>query len=105
MPRKQYPAMRCGAQEGNSSNATEAPTIGAEILIQNQHRASLAETKRSRIKISTIKGHCNKLKTIIEWIKTNYPEYADAGGIIQLSEEELQDPKKIYHKNPLLNVF
>jgi hypothetical protein len=51
------------------------------------------------MKQKTMRGHRNKLKQIISWVKENYPAYAAAGGIVTVTEADLNDPSQHFHNN------
>ena len=75
-----------------------APIIGLGIEGSEQHKASLSETKSYAFQLKTVRNYRNRLGHIMNFWKTNYPEYYTAG-VKVLSEEELQDQDKYYWKN------
>ena len=74
--------------------------LGDDINIQHIHLDQIQETEDNRRKLKTKKEHRNRLKTIIRWLKAEYPEYAVAGGVIPISHENIDDPMCFEHKTP-----
>lgn len=77
----------------------DAPIIGGDIEITAAHRANVRETRKKATKDKTRREHMNRIKTYMEWIDENYPEYAEKGGIVELTEEELGNEELFFHKN------
>lgn len=97
MPKRIYPAFRNQGVRGSPDD--DVPIIGADIEIAAAHSLAIAETQSHRLATATKIGHRNKLKMIIARIKAEYPDYATAGGVKTLTEDQLTNPEKCYHKN------
>lgn len=77
----------------------EAPTIlGGDIVVLNEHADHVQETEGNRRKVKTKKEHRNRLKVLIQWLNDHYPDYADAGGVVALTQAKLNDPNFFRHQ-------
>ena len=73
--------------------------IGGSIQMLNEHLLAVSETQGKRIKPKTKQAHCNRIKKFIDWIKENYPAYVEQGGVVEITEGQLNNPTKFYHEN------
>jgi hypothetical protein len=73
--------------------------VGGNIGLQNIHRDQIHETEGNRRKLKTMHEHRNRLRVIINWLKQEYPEYAEAGGVVPISQEMVDDPNFCQHNN------
>ena len=76
--------------------ADREEVIGNDIVLNESHGDSMRETEDFAKKLRTVRDCCNRLKMMIEWLKTHYPNYHSVG-IIPLSEDQKAD-KGRYHK-------
>ena len=65
--------------------------LGENINIQPVHMDQIQDTEDNRRKSKTKKEHRNRLKTIVKWLKAEYPDYAAAGGVVPISQENIED--------------
>ena len=77
----------------------DVPIIGGNINIRHAHLDQIQETEDNRRKLKTKKEHRNRLKTIITWLKKEYPEYVAAGGVVPISQENIDRPNFFQHNN------
>lgn len=91
---RRHAAFHAEAPAGN-----EQDIVGGDIGLQNLHRVQIQETEGNRRKLKTIHEHRNRLRVIINWLKQEYPEYAEAGGVVQISQEMLDNPNFCQHNN------
>ena len=76
-----------------------APIIGADIEITAAHQANVRETKKKGTKDKTRREHMNRLNRFMAWVDENYDEYAEKGGIVKLTPEDLSNEDLFFHKN------
>jgi hypothetical protein len=74
---------------------TAAP-VGAEVQVRAEHVTAVNATKTKESSDETRRGHRRRLKKLMEWWMTEYPDYFEAGTRI-LSAEEKADPMKFFH--------
>ena len=72
---------------------TIAPGV---LVVRAEDTLAVNATKTRESADNTRKGHRRHLKTLINWLMLNYPNYFEVGTRI-LSTEERQDPMKFYH--------
>ena len=65
-----------------------------EVCAEHVHVLNVTKTKESAPE--THKAHRRRLKILMNWWMTNYPDYFEVGTRL-LSQEERQDPMKFYH--------
>ena len=90
---------RHAAFHADAPAANEQDVVGGDIGLQNLHRVQIQETEGNRRKLKTIHEHRNRLLVIINWLKQEYPDYADAGGVVQISQEMIENPSFYQHNN------
>lgn len=76
----------------------DAPILGADIEVQDQHSSSVRETERHDATVKVKREHRNRIKQVYEFWKTEYPEYFSVG-VTELTEAELGDEDKFWWKN------
>jgi hypothetical protein len=69
--------------------------IGADIQLAEVHQQGLDETNDHKRRGRTTDNYRNRINHIYTFIDASYPEYAAAGGIHELAEDELPH----HHKN------
>ena len=92
---RQHPAFRSDAPD-------HVPIAGGNLAVHYQHQQDINETEDNRRKPKTKKQHRNRLKAIIEWLQTHYPEYATgAGGVVEISAATCNNPNFFQHTNTM----
>jgi len=71
---------------------------GEDIAIQVAHQDAICETKSHDWELNTKHNMHNRIKHIIDFWEETYPEYY-AVGVRKLTEEDLSDPDRYFHKN------
>lgn len=71
-------------------------TVGANVEVRTEHTSALNDTKKRESANKTRVGHRNRLKNLIAWWRTEYPDYFEAGTRV-LPQEERDDPMMFYH--------
>jgi hypothetical protein len=71
-------------------------TIAPDVAVRPEHILAVNATKTRESADNTRKAHRRRLKTLINWLMCNYPDYFEVGTRI-LSTEERNDPMKFYH--------
>ena len=69
---------------------------GADVEVRAEHLSAVNATKTNESSDDTQKGHRRRLKKMIEWWMTEYPDYFDVG-THALSPQEMCDPMKFFH--------
>jgi hypothetical protein len=70
--------------------------IGADVEVHTEHTSALNDTKQRENAKKTRSEHRNRLKNLIDWRRTEYPEYFEAGTKV-LSQRDRVDPMLYYH--------
>jgi len=70
--------------------------VGAEVEVRPEHLTALNVTKTKENADETRKTHRRRIKNLIKWWMTEYPDYFEVGTRI-LSAEEKADPMKFFH--------
>jgi hypothetical protein len=73
-----------------------AVVLSADVEVQAEHLRAVNATKTKESSDETQKGHRRRLKKMIEWWMTEYPDYFDVG-THALSPQEMCDPMKFFH--------
>ena len=73
-----------------------AVVLGADVEVRAEHLSAVNATKTNESSDDTQKGHRRRLKKMIEWWMTEYPDYFVVG-TRALSPQELCDPMKFFH--------
>jgi hypothetical protein len=92
MPRR---ANRTGGGRLRVTDDAAIP-VGAEVEVRPEHLRALNVTKTKENADETRKAHRRRIKNIIKWWMTEYPDYFEVGTRI-LSAEEKTDPMKFFH--------
>ena len=71
-------------------------TIGADVEVRTEHTSALNDTKKRENATKTRSEHRNRLKNLIEWWRTEYPDYFEAGTKV-LSQQDRDNPMLFYH--------
>ena len=71
-------------------------TIAPDVAVPPKHILAVNATKTRESANNTRRAHQRRLKTLINWLMCNYPDYFEVGTRI-LSTEERNDPMKFYH--------
>ena len=74
-------------------HTNERVVIGQNIALQQDHHSSLRDTEDFAKKRKAVEDYCNRINTIIKWIRENYPEYYEIG-VVELTNQDRRD----YHK-------
>jgi len=75
-----------------------APILGEEIAIQTAHQDAIRATKSRDRELNTKRNMRNRLKHIMDFWNEMYPNYY-AISVRVLTEADLSDPDKYFHKN------
>ena len=70
--------------------------VGAEVAVRPEHLRALNATKTKENADETRKAHRRRIKNIIKWWMSEYPDYFEVGTRL-LSAEEKADPMKFFH--------
>ena len=92
MPRR---ANRSGGGRVRVTDDTAIP-VGTEVQVRPEHLRALNVTKTKENADETRKTHRRRIKNLINWWMTEYPDYYEVGTRI-LSAEEKADPMKFFH--------
>ena len=65
--------------------------------MQDNHQAALDDTENHMVKEKTIQNYCNRLDSIITWIKSNYIDYYN-NAVVELTPTQKQNKAK-YHNS------
>jgi hypothetical protein len=68
-------------------------TIGTNVEVRAEHVNAVNATRTKESSDETQKGHCCRLKKLMQWWMAEYPDYFEIGTRV-LSEEEQNDPMK-----------
>jgi len=79
----------------SASNKWCCKILGADVMMLDEHQASVWQTKSRDCKLSMKHDMCNQLKHITDFWKEHYPDNYDIG-VCELTEEELTDPDKFF---------
>ena len=66
-------------------------SVGADLQVRTEHSSAVNETKKGESGTKTQNGNCNRLKKMIAWWRTEYPNYFEAGTKV-LSQEGAMTP-------------
>ena len=69
---------------------------GADVEVRAEHLSAVNATKTNESSDDTQKGHRRRLKKMIEWWMTEYPDYFVVGTRAS-SPQEMCDPMKFFH--------
>ena len=77
----------------------DAPIIGdSSLIITTEHNKAILETEAYKKKVRTLREHRNRIKHVHEFLEKSYKDYFTIG-TREITEEELRDPSKYWHKN------
>ena len=76
-------------------NDGTALTIGTDVVVRAEHLNALNVTKTKSSQTQTRRGHRRRIKRIIDWWMTEYPDYYEVGTSV-LSQEEKADPMRFH---------
>lgn len=71
-------------------------TIGAGVEVRTEHTSAVNATKMRENAVKTRNEHRNRLKKLIAWWRTEYPEYFEVGTKV-LSQQDRDDEMLYYH--------
>ena len=71
-------------------------TVGTDVQVRAEHVTALNATKKKESADKTRRGHRRRLKKMMYWWMTEYPDYFEVGTRV-LTEEEKADPMKLFH--------
>jgi hypothetical protein len=94
MPRTSSGCIRPHERDTNYA----AAILGADILVLEEHSASVRNTEDQHISLGNKRNYRNRLGHICDFLQERYPEYY-AVGVRALSEEELANPDMYWWKN------
>jgi hypothetical protein len=93
----------CRQHQLNPNDEVASPPdndiIGGSIQTSNEHLLAVSETQGKCIKPKTKQAHCNRTKKFVDWIKENYPAHVEQGGVVEITEEQLNNPTKFHHES------
>ena len=81
----------------NRNTGGEQPVLLENLQLNEAHLVAMKETESNSKKAKTKRDYCNRLNTIINWVKENYMDYYSEG-VIPLSDEQKEN-KAEYHKS------
>jgi hypothetical protein len=74
----------------------------AEVALRKFHNSTYAvlvhDTEDTETYVKKNREHHNRLMQMIGWIEDKYPEYVDAGGIVNITVEQYANPCFFQHK-------
>jgi hypothetical protein len=70
-----------------------APIV-ANIKIKEEHAAGIDAPKGKAMRDKVRKDCRRRIKNRIEWILLELPDYADAGGVVTVTQEQIDDKPK-----------
>ena len=76
----------------------EAPILGANVEVLEQHSSSVRETEQNDLSVKVKRDYRNRLKHMYTFWKEQYPEYYSVG-VRELTEVELGDKDMFWWKN------
>lgn len=94
MPRPGGGRIRVHERATNDS----APILGADIVIQDDHRVAVRATESQHLNAKTRTDYRNRIKHIYEFWEKEYPDYFEVG-VKTLTQEEMNNADMYYHKN------
>ena len=71
-------------------------TIGANVEVRGEHTSALNATKQKESATKTRNGHRNRLKILIDWWRSEYPDYFEVGTRV-VPQEDRNNPMLFYH--------
>jgi hypothetical protein len=71
-------------------------SIGADVAVRIEHTSALNDTKQLENAKKTQSKHRNHLKYLIDWWRTEYPDYFEAGTKV-LSQRDQVNPMLFFH--------
>ena len=71
-------------------------TIGANVEVRGEHTSALNATKQKESATKTRNGHRNRLKILIDWWRSEYPDYFEVGTRV-VPQEDRHNPMLFYH--------
>jgi hypothetical protein len=71
-------------------------TLGTHVEVRAEHVSAVNATKIKESSDTTRQGHRRRLKKLILWWMTEYPEYFEVGTRV-LTQEEKDNPMNYYH--------
>ena len=71
-------------------------TVGANVQVRDEHTSALNATKQQENARKTRNEHQNRLKCLINWWRSDYPDYFEVGTKV-LSQEEMNNPMLFFH--------
>ena len=77
------------------------PIIGEDIEVAEGHKESVRTTLNNDREQETRRNYRNRVKEMCIFLRQNYRNYCDAGGIRELTVEEQMNPDFFYHNNTL----
>ena len=80
----------------NTNDAVE--TLGANIPMSEKHHDQIRDTLSHGMKQNPCVDYRNQIKHIYSFFQNEYPEYFEVG-VVELTQEQKNDPDKFYHKN------
>jgi hypothetical protein len=83
------------AMDDDTTIATEFNIT--ELELRPEHHANIATTTDHSEKEATRNEYRNRLQRMVDWCRLNYPEHA-AELIRPITDDELSDPRKHFHK-------
>ena len=88
---------RTGSQGGRIRVTDDTfDALAPDVEVRPEHIHALNVTKTKESADATRKAHRRRLKLLMHWWMTNYPNYFEVGTRV-LSREERDDPMKFYH--------
>ena len=86
------------SQPPSTATSTERGTTETMVQLSNEHAQAVRSTEDHACSKETTRSHNRKLKKLIEWMRTNYPNES-ASMIRELTDEEKEDRERFYQSS------
>lgn len=76
---------------------TKCSIIWSDIIVEGHHINQIQETEANQRQQPTKQEPRNRIIRIINWLDDNYPTYIESGGVVEITGEQIADPKCFQH--------